>query len=129
MPVDQLTQAVAQSDLNKVATIYNDLNLLDDFFRDNAAGKVLEFFYKQVAAVADVFTEPMSGQVLEEGVGDVLPVYAVVTVNGRQWLARGGVYSYYEFHQPMSDRLTDDAWRRLSRRPALPSWTSAYMAY
>jgi hypothetical protein len=80
---------------------------------------------RQVAAIADVITEPQSGQVLEEGVGDVLPLYAVVTIDGRPWLTRGGVFSYYEFHQPMSNRLTDDAWRDMAHRPALPSWTSA----
>ena len=77
--------------------------------------------------VADVFTKPQSGQVLEEGVGDVLPLYAVVTVNGRTYVARGGIYSYNEFRHPISDRLTDDAWRRLARRPALPAWTASYV--
>ena len=28
-------------------------------------------------------------------------------------VALGGVYSYYEFQQPISDRLTDEAWRAM----------------
>jgi hypothetical protein len=60
-------------------------------------------------------------------VGDVLPLYAVVTINGRKWLAAGGVFSYYEFHQPMSNRLTDEAWRNMKHRPALPGWAAGYV--
>jgi hypothetical protein len=44
---------------------------------------------------------------------------------GRFHVALGGVYSYYEFHQPVSDRLTDEAWRRIldaGEAPARPAW-------
>ncbi len=124
-----LGQTVSDADLNGVRTMFGELSLVDNFLRDNGAGRPLLLVDKQVSAIADVFTEPMSGQALEEGVGDVLPIYVVVTINGRRWLARGGVYSYYEFHQPMANRLTDDAWRQLARRPALPAWMAGYMAY
>jgi hypothetical protein len=82
-----------------------------------------------VPIIADVFTEPMSGQVLEVGVGDVMPLYAVVTSNGRRWLTIGGVFSYYEFHQPMSNRLTDEAWRSMRKRPSQPIWTAGYISH
>lgn len=124
-----LGQTVSNADLAAVRMSFGDLSLVTDFFQDNAAGKGLPLEDKQVAAIADVYTEPTSGAVLEEAVGDVLPLYAVVTINGRRWLARGGVYSYYEFHQPIGNRLTDDAWRQLPRRPALPAWTYGYIAY
>lgn len=124
-----LGQPVAQPDLDALATIHGPLELLTMFFQDNGANKQLLFRDAQVASIADVFTEPGSGKVLEVGVGDVVPLYAVVTINGRRWLARGGAYSYYEFHWPMSDRLTDNSWRQMTQRPALPSWVSAYMAY
>jgi heme oxygenase len=35
------------------------------------------------------------------------------------------VLSYYEFKQPMNDRLTDEAWRDLlawPEKPARPGW-------
>ena len=124
-----LGQTVSAADLNGVRTMFGELSLVDNFLRDNAAGRPLLLVDKQVSAIADVFTDPMSGQALEEGVGDVLPIYAVVTINGRRWLARGGVYSYYESRQPLANRLTDDAWRQLARRPDLPAWTAGYMAY
>jgi len=44
---------------------------------------------------------------------------------GKFHVALGGVYSYYEFHQPVSDRLTDEAWRSIlaaGEAPARPAW-------
>jgi hypothetical protein len=55
----------------------------------------------------------------------------VVSIDGKLRIAKGGVYSYYEFTWPMSDRLTDKKWRELlnsGQAPALPSWTDAFAA-
>lgn len=82
------------------------------------------------AIVADVATDP-NGQVLEEGTGKISEIYVVVPVDGKLRIAKGGVYSYYEFTWPMSDRLTDKKWRDLlnsGQAPALPSWTDAFVA-
>jgi hypothetical protein len=49
---------------------------------------------------------------------------------GRFQVAQGGVYSYYEFHQPLSDRLTDEAWKRIlasGEAPARPDWIAPTM--
>ena len=49
---------------------------------------------------------------------------------GRFHVALGGVYSYYEFHQPVSQRLTDEAWRIMlasGEVPARPDWISPTM--
>ena len=51
--------------------------------------------------------------------------------NGTFELARGGVYSYYEFTSPPGVRLTDEAWRALlasGRAPARPAWESRFRA-
>jgi len=82
------------------------------------------------AIVADVATDP-NGQVLEEGTGKISEIYVVVPIDGKLRIAKGGVYSYYEFTWPMSDRLTDKKWRELlnsSQAPALPSWADAFVA-
>jgi len=82
------------------------------------------------AIVADVATDP-NGQVLEEGTGKISEIYVVVPIDGKLRIAKGGVYSYYEFIWPMSDRLTDKKWRELlnsGQAPALPSWTDAFVA-
>lgn len=82
------------------------------------------------AIVADVATDP-NGKVLEEGTGKISEIYVVVPVDGTLRIAKGGVYSYYEFEWPMSDRLTDKKWRELlnsGQAPQLPEWTRAFTA-
>ncbi len=84
-----------------------------------------------MALVADVHTEWVSGQCLEAAIGGAMPIYAVVEVDGVKQLLLGGVYSYYEFLQPISERLTDEAWREqweTGRIPLAPPWTASFMA-
>ncbi|MGE5483460.1 MAG: DUF3160 domain-containing protein [Ignavibacteriales bacterium] len=82
------------------------------------------------AVIADVATDP-GGQVLEEATGNIFEIYAVVPVDGNLRIARGGVYSYYEFPWPLNDRLTDSEWRQMlndGKTPPLPGWTKAFVA-
>jgi hypothetical protein len=76
--------------------------------------------------VADVHTHTAEGNVVEEGVGYVdLIIAACATPDGSIFLAAGPALSYYEFKHPMSDRLTDEAWRQLldsPQRPDRPRW-------
>jgi hypothetical protein len=80
----------------------------------------------RTTVVADVLTDANSGQVLEEGSGYLREI--VVAYNdpaGHVFLGRGAVLSYYEFKQPSSDRLTDEAWRELldsKSAPPAPKW-------
>jgi hypothetical protein len=80
---------------------------------------------KKTTIVADVHTDQNTQQVLEEGVGYVnLIVVAYKVPDGRILIGAGPVMSYYEFKQPMSDRLTDEAWREMleSNPPERPEW-------
>ena len=46
-------------------------------------------------------------------------------------LARGGVFSYYEFPWPMNDRLTDEAWQaklKDNQAPPQPDWTKSFIS-
>jgi len=71
--------------------------------------------------VADVHTHTAEEQVVEEGTGYVdLIIVACPAPDGSIFLAAGPVLSYYEFKHPMSDRLTDEAWRELLASPAKP---------
>ncbi len=82
------------------------------------------------ALIADVATNP-DGQVLEEGIGYVSNIYAVVPVDGTLRIAKGAVYSYYEFPWPLEDRLTDDKWKAMlenGETPEQPFWTRVYTA-
>jgi hypothetical protein len=84
----------------------------------------------EAAVVADVATDPNSGTVLEEGVGRIYPIFVVAEVDGQLALTQGGVFSYFEFAWPMSDRLTDEAWRELlnsGQAPVRPEWTASFI--
>jgi hypothetical protein len=95
----------------------------------------------QAAVIADVATDPdpkgdgsAESAVLEVGVGRVNELYAVVPMtadDGQTYLqvAEGGVFSYYEFPWPASDRLTDEKWRKMledGKAPPLQEWTSSF---
>ncbi len=85
---------------------------------------------EQVALVADVATG--AGSALEEAVGRVFEIYVVVPdgVGGLQ-VTKGGVFSYYEFEQPISDRLTDESWIDMIEEgtiPERPTWTKSFIA-
>lgn len=91
----------------------------------SSGGGTPEFSEKPMAAViADVAS---AGQdVLEEGTGFIHELYAVVP-DGRGGLqvARGGVYSQYEFVSRR--RWTDEEWRAALQRgqtPAAHPWLS-----
>jgi hypothetical protein len=76
--------------------------------------------------VADVHTDAGEGKVVEEATGKIdLIIVACPTSDGKAFLALGPVLSYYEFKQPMSERLTDEAWHQMydsPDRPDRPEW-------
>ena len=82
---------------------------------------------KDMATVADVHTDPNSKTVLEVAVGHPLHVFALVPFAGKQYIATGGMFSYYEFTQPMDKRLTDAQWQEMKNRPAMPEWTKSFV--
>lgn len=71
---------------------------------------------ESMARVTDVAVEYFRGEVLEAGVGRALPIYVVVEDGERKIVCRGGVYSYYEFVQPIVMRLDDTVWDCCSTR-------------
>ncbi len=64
------------------------------------------------AIIADVATDP-NGSCLELATGYANMIVVVVEVDGVKKLAFGSVYSFYQFDQPLSDRMTDTQWRQL----------------
>jgi hypothetical protein len=84
---------------------------------------------ERTTLIADVHTDDISEQVLEEGVGYVdLIVVAYKVPGGKVILGAGPVMTYYEFKQPLQDRLTDEAWIELlsSNPPQHPGWISNF---
>ena len=81
---------------------------------------------KDPRIIADVFTEPNSGTVLEVGTGyfDII-IVVYKTPDGKLLASEGLVMSYYEFYWPQSDRLTDEKWVEIlesGREPEQLDW-------
>ena len=90
------------------------------------------------AIVVDIATDP-NGTVLEAATGNPSMILVVVNVDGKLKIARGSVYSFYQFTQPLEDRLTDSQWRimmgiqadengnyNFDTKMERPEWTSSY---
>ncbi|HNQ13804.1 MAG TPA: DUF3160 domain-containing protein [Candidatus Woesebacteria bacterium] len=82
------------------------------------------------ALIADVHTDVPGGSILYEATG--IPHYVYVAVqdaNGSR-LTKGLVFNYYEFTNPIGDRLNDEKWRAKnysqdkSQLPASPAWVA-----
>jgi hypothetical protein len=83
-----------------------------------------------MAIVADVHTDSNSDLCLEEGVGYPLEIFVIVNEGGYIRMTRGAIFSYYEFSQPIPERLTDETWRKLlvsEASPKMPEWASSFM--
>lgn len=82
------------------------------------------------ALVADVATDP-NGTVLQEATGLINDIYVVVPIDGSLRIAKGGVYSHYEFQWPLNDRLTDKKWQEMlnsGEAPPAAAWTKSFIA-
>lgn len=93
------------------------------------------------AVVTDIATDP-NGQVLEIATGTPSTILVVVEVDGKVKLARGSVYTFYQFPWNLDDRLTDSKWRYMMGYQAdengnwkdyeaplpveQPAWTQSY---
>jgi len=79
-----------------------------------------------IPIIADVHTDPNLGNCLEEGIGYPMRIFVVVPQRGKLYLTVGAVFSYYEFIEPIENRLSDEEWREILKSqnpPLLPQWT------
>ncbi len=104
-------------------------------------GQIMPEEEPQAAVIADVATDPdpegdgsANPVVLEVGVGRIDHLHAVVPLveeHGSITLqvAKGGVFSYYEFPWPAEDRLTDEHWHEMletGEAPSRPEWIATF---
>lgn len=91
-------------------------------FSDDLMEKITSGIDNKMAVIADVHTDANSSKVLEEGVGYPFIIYARLN-EGK--VVKGGVFSYYEFKQPMAERLTDEKWQEMLTEtppPEMQQW-------
>lgn len=107
--------------------------------KDMFGGEYFDTPEYPAAIVADIATDPERGLVLEVATGNPSEIYVVVQVDGKIKVARGSVYSFYQFPWQSSDRLTDTKWRQMmgiqsdedgnrsNDKPVQkPEWTESY---
>jgi len=58
-------------------------------------------------------TKGTDGNVLQVGLGLVDRLYVIVPIEGKPYIAQGGVFSYYEFPQPRSEQINEQEWQIL----------------
>jgi hypothetical protein len=79
--------------------------------------------------IADIMSNP--SQALEVGTGYIDRIFVLVPNDqGVFQVARGGVYSFYEFWVPRDQRLTDEEWHQMlatGTQPDRPAWSSVFL--
>ena len=78
---------------------------------EDAGGEPFTTMEFPAAIVTDIATDP-NGAVLEIGTGAIANLQVIVPVDGILRVASGPVYSFYQFAQPIDQRLTDSTWRQ-----------------
>ena len=125
-------QAISEKELENEELTEEDYEFIKNF-GDQLEGVIADVDDKarKTTVVADVHTDGNTGNALEEGVGYVdMVVVAYKLPDDRILVGAGPVMSYYEFKQPMSDRLTDEKWREMleANPPEKPEWVSTYIS-
>ncbi|MBA7523599.1 hypothetical protein ES705_15726 [subsurface metagenome] len=113
---------------NEYSFIENFGSISEGLIRTVSGGEVDPEVLKTVL-VADVHTDGNTEKVLEEGVGYIkTAVIAYRLPEGHILLGVGPTFSYYEFKQPMENRLTDEEWREIldSDPPPEPEWIASF---
>jgi hypothetical protein len=85
-----------------------------------------------VAIATDIHTNVRRGEALEIAIGRIDSIFVAVPAEVGQRMTEGGVFSFYEFTEPMATRLTDEAWgERLEqdRLPPRPAFTSSFLEH
>ena len=119
-------ESLTEDEMRRIRHIGDDLEGIVTL-SDETAEEITSETDERMAVVADVHTDlNPPAEVLEEAVGDAFVIYVLVPVGERLVLAQGAVFSYYEFKQPLSDRLTDEAWQAMEPKPGRPAWTASF---
>jgi len=84
----------------------------------------------EMPPIPKLITAASSGnQLLQAGLGKVDRIYVVVVLEGKPYVAQGGVYAYHQFVCPASVKPNDSEWR-LKLNPASPGtspdWVGRY---
>ena len=122
-------EELTKEEYDRLLSYGGNLEYLTNTFidSDSAWFEVLSETDKNMALIADVHTVAPN-HYLEEGVGSPAQIYVVVPINGKLYMTRGAIFSYYEFISDL--RLTDEDWQKrikANKQPPQPEWTKSFM--
>jgi hypothetical protein len=119
---------VPPKDVAWIASIPKELTRLALIHVDG--GDIEDVDQLRMALVADVYTNAELELILETAVGIPYRIYVALNDGqGGKRIAVGYVFSYYEFDNPMSQRMTDEEWKKVVYAPSpdmgkyLPFWS------
>ncbi|MCD6489096.1 MAG: DUF3160 domain-containing protein [Desulfurococcales archaeon] len=87
--------------------------------------EIINGLEKDPRIIADVFTDPNTMQVLEVGTGYFNKMVMIYQEpDGSLGIAVGFTMSYYEFYNPINQRLTDEEWQDILEKEHIspPEW-------
>jgi hypothetical protein len=136
LALDELAgNAISEDDNQWLETIGSRFELIwllaaqDDGAGQATTGGFPESPNDIAAVIADIMSNPSNA--LEIATGYIDRIYVLVPNDDGQFqVARGGVYSYYEFWMSRDQRLTDEEWRQMlaeGAAPARPDWTEDFL--
>ena len=79
-------------------------------YQEDGISSLVDYF--PAALIVDVATDP-NGSCLEIATGNPSIIYVACLVDGDVKICSGLMYNWYQFDQPISDRMTDTQWRQL----------------
>ena len=126
---------ISKKELENKSLNDNEYNFIENFgsisegLIGTVSGGEVDPEVLKTVLVADVHTDGNIEKVLEEGVGYIkTAVIAYKLPEGHILIGIGPTFSYYEFKQPMENRLTDEEWREIldSNPPPEPEWVKTF---
>ncbi len=80
---------------------------------------------ENMSVVAISVLADTGSQVLQAGTGWLDWIYVIAPIGGELQIAQGGVFSYYEFNQSTTERLSDIEWGWIVKhaQPERPAWS------
>jgi hypothetical protein len=117
--------ALAVTPLGAIETRYFQSQLLSAQDSEAAENGTLDTY--PVPFISNI--AQASERILQAGVGKLNRIYVLVPLDGQVYIAQGGVFSYYEFVQPIEDELNSETWRQALSPdwPPAPFWANNYL--
>ena len=118
-------EPLTEADMEFIHNVGERLGKLCDF-RETEYEEYADEDEMGLAMIADVFTnQNFNPKVLEVGIGKPYIIYVIVQdEQGNLRLTKGATFSYYEFIQPLSQRLNDEEWKEMleTNPPDILEW-------